>query len=86
LYVNGSLVGSGAATKGTYGDSLKRPIGIGEFGYGHTTSILGLNGDIYSASIDLGVPSAVPEPSTLALALMGGLSTLGTMWKARPKA
>jgi hypothetical protein len=82
LYVNGSLVSSGAATKGTYGDSLARPIGIGEFGYGHTTSIIGFNGDIYDASVALGVP----EPSTLALALMGGLSTLGTMWKARRKA
>jgi MYXO-CTERM domain-containing protein len=71
LYLNGSLVASGAATKGTYGDSLNRPIGIGEFGYGHTTSIIGLHGDIYDASVQLGV---VPEPSALALGALGGLA------------
>lgn len=80
LYVNGSLVSTGSATKGTYGDGLNRPIGIGEFGYGHTTSIIGLYGDIYSASIDLGV---VPEPSTLALSTLGGLGCLGMIWKSR---
>lgn len=73
LFVNGSWVASGAATKGTYGDSLNRPIGIGEFGYGHTTSIIGLNGDIYDASISLG---AVPEPSALALGALGGLGMM----------
>ena len=82
LYVNGSLVSSGAATKGTYGDSLDRPIGIGEFGYGHTTSIIGLHGDIYDASIDLGV-APVPEPSSMALSLLGGLGVMGMMWNAR---
>jgi hypothetical protein len=69
LFVNGTLVASGAATKGTYGDTLNRPIGIGEFGYGHTTSIIGLHGDIYSASVSL-----VPEPSTLA-----GAAALGAL-------
>jgi hypothetical protein len=83
LYVNGSLVSSAAATKGTYGDSLDRPIAIGELGYGHTTSIVGLAGDIYSASIELGV---VPEPSTMALGLLGGLGGLGLMWRARRRA
>jgi len=82
LYVNGSLVSTGSATKGTYGDSLARPIGIGEFGYGHTTSILGLTGDIYGASVDLGV-APVPEPSSAALGLLGGLGGLGMVWKAR---
>ncbi len=71
LFVNGSLVSSGSATKGTYGDSLNRPIGIGEFGYGHTTSIIGLHGDIYDASISL-----VPEPTMLSLGVLGGLSLL----------
>ncbi len=71
LFVNGSLVSSASATKGTYGDSLNRPIGIGEFGYGHTTSIIGLYGDIYDASITL-----VPEPSMLSLGVLGGLSLL----------
>ena len=82
LYVNGILVSSAAATKGTYGDSLNRPIAIGELAYGHTTSILGLTGDIYSASVDLGV-APVPEPSSMALGLVGGFGVLGTMWKAR---
>ena len=80
LYVNGVLVQSAAATKGSYGDSLNRPIGIGEFGYGHTTSIIGLHGDIYSASI-----SVAPEPSTLALSAIGGFGMLGMMWKGRRK-
>lgn len=81
LYVDGSLVASAAATKGNYGDSLNRPIGIGEFGYGHTTSIIGLHGDIYDASVQLGVAS-VPEPSTLALGALGGL---GMMFVRRRK-
>lgn len=66
LYLDGVLQDSAAATKGSYGDGLNRPIGIGEWGYGHTTSIIGLYGDIYSASVSL-----VPEPSALALGLLG---------------
>ncbi|MGH7943306.1 MAG: PEP-CTERM sorting domain-containing protein [Limisphaerales bacterium] len=80
LYVNGNLMDSAAATKGTSGDSLGRPIAIGELAYGHTTSIVGLDGDIYSASVEL-----VPEPSSLALGLLGGLGVLGMRWKARRK-
>jgi hypothetical protein len=83
LYINGSLVSSAETTKGTYGDSLNRPIAIGELAYGHTTSILGLTGDIYSASVDLGVVAPVPEPSTLALSAMGGLSGLAMILKGR---
>lgn len=82
MYVNGSLVGSASATKGSYGDTSGRPIGIGEFGYGHTTSIIGLYGDIYDASIDLGV-APVPEPSSLALSVLGGFGFLGMMWRTR---
>jgi len=85
LFVNGAQIFAygESATKGAYGDGLNRPIGIGEFGYGHTTSILGLNGDIYNASVDLGVDTVVPEPSSLALGVMGGLSSLGMMWNGR---
>lgn len=71
LVVNGGAPITGAATKGTYGDSLNRPIAIGELAYGHTTSIVGLHGDIYSASVQL-----LPEPSTLGLLALGGLATL----------
>ncbi|HTV40533.1 MAG TPA: hypothetical protein VMF08_08160 [Candidatus Sulfotelmatobacter sp.] len=78
LYVDGNLQSYGSATKGTYGDNLDRPIGIGEFGYGHTTSIIGLDGDIYSASIEV-----APEPSTLALGALGGLGVLGMRWRFR---
>lgn len=74
LYLNGLLVSSGAATKGTYGDSLSRPIGVGQLGanFGY---LVGFDGDIYDPSVQLGV-SAVPEPSTAAL-LLGGVSMLG---------
>ena len=58
LYVNGSLVSSASATKGTYGDSLNRPIGIGELGYGHTTSIWSVSREISTI-----------RPSALALCL-----------------
>jgi hypothetical protein len=61
---------------------LNRPIGIGEFGYGHTTSIIGLNGDIYNASVDLGV-APVPEPSSLALGVLSGLGGIGMLWNTR---
>jgi len=70
---NPTLVSAGSAIKGLYGDSLARPIGIGEFGYGHTTSIIGLSGDIYDASIQLG---AIPEPSTLGLGVLGGFGMM----------
>jgi hypothetical protein len=81
LYLNGSLVSSASATKGDYGDGLNRPIGIGEWGYGHTTSLIGLHGDIYDASIQFGV-APVPEPSTVALGALGGL---GMMFLRRKK-
>lgn len=75
LYVNGSLVGSASATKGAYGDSLSRPIGVGQLGanFGY---LVGFKGDIYNPSVRLGV-AAVPEPSTLALGVLGGLGLMG---------
>ncbi len=72
LYLNGSLIGSASATKGTYGDNLNRPIGIGQLGanFGY---LVGFKGDIFDPSVQLGV---VPEPSTLALGALGGLAML----------
>ena len=71
----------GTATKGTYGDSLNRPIGVGQLGanFGY---LVGLKGDIYDPSVSLGIV-ATPEPSSLALGLMGGLGMLGMTWRAR---
>jgi hypothetical protein len=68
LYVNGSLVSSGMATKGTQGDTLNRPIGVGELGstFGH---IVFLRGQIYNPSVSLGVP----EPASLVLLSLVGV-------------
>ena len=83
LYVNGTLIGSASETKGTSGDGYtSRPIGIGELGYGHFAAYTTFYGDIYNASIDLGV-APVPEPSTAALTALGGLSGLAMMLKGR---
>lgn len=70
MSVNGSTPITGLATKGTYGDSLSRPIGIGQLGanFGY---LVGFKGDIYDPSVSL-----VPEPSTLSLGVLGGLTLL----------
>jgi hypothetical protein len=81
LYVNDVLVGTADATKGSYGDSLDRPIAIGELGYGHTSSYVGLDGDIYTASVDLGVPTSAPEPTSTAL--LGVSGALAMAWNLR---
>jgi hypothetical protein len=76
MVVNGGTPITGAATKGTYGDSLNRPIGVGQLGanFGY---LVGFKGDIFDPSVSL-----VPEPSTLALGALGGL---GMMWLRRRK-
>ena len=75
LYVNGNLLSSGSATKGTYGDGRSRPIGIGQLGAGFGY-LVGFKGEIYDPTVTLGV-MAVPEPTSLALGALGGLTLLG---------
>jgi len=77
MVVNGGAPITGSATKGTYGDGLNRPIGVGQLGanFGY---LVGFNGDIYDPTVTL-----VPEPSSLALGVMGGFGALGMMWNAR---
>jgi len=76
LEVNGSWASVAPATKGTYGDTLARPIGVGSFGYPSAT-LIEFKGDIYNPSVSLGaVTVPVPEPSTLALGALGGLGMM----------
>ena len=74
MQVNGGTPIQGAATKGTYGDSLARPIGVGQLGanFGY---LVGFKGDIYNPSVSLGA-SIVPEPSTLVLSALGGVGMM----------
>jgi hypothetical protein len=83
LYVDGNLVDSGNATKGNQGDGLVRPIGVGQLGanFGY---LVGFTGDIYDPTVSLGV-APVPEPSTIALGMMGGLAFVGTAVRRRFK-
>ena len=80
MEVNGGTPLQALATKGTFGDTLARPIGVGQLGanFGY---LVGFKGDIYNPSVSLGA-SLVPEPSALALGALGGL---GMMWLRRRK-
>lgn len=70
MTVNGGSPITGEAIKGTYGDSLGRPIGVGQLGanFGY---LVGFKGDIYDPTVSL-----VPEPSMIALGGLGGLSLM----------
>ncbi len=67
LIVNGGSPITAAATKTAQGDTLNRPIGIGELGssFGY---LVGFHGQIYNPSVSL-----VPEPSSLVLLSLVGL-------------
>jgi hypothetical protein len=71
LVVNGGTPITAAATKGTYGDSLARPIGIGQLGAGFGY-LVGFKGDIYNPSVTLGVASVPPAPQLLAPVVQNG--------------
>jgi hypothetical protein len=70
---------SGAAIKGTYGDDLDRPIGVGQLAY-PGLDLVGFKGNLYDPSVELGAVET-PEPSSLAL--MGVFGGLGAAWKLR---
>jgi hypothetical protein len=75
MSVNGSLVSSVEVTKGNYGDSLNRPIGVGQLGapFGY---LVGFKGDLFDPTVNLGI---VPEPSPTAL--LGMFGGLAVAWK-----
>jgi hypothetical protein len=77
MIINGGAPITGTATKGTYGDGLNRQIGVGQLGanFGY---LVGFDGTLYDPTVTL-----VPEPSSLALSVLGGLGVLGMTWKAR---
>jgi hypothetical protein len=68
LTVNGGLPITSAAIKTAQGDTLNRPIGVGQLGanFGY---LVGFKGDIYDPTVTL-----VPEPSALALLGLGALT------------
>ena len=70
LYIDDNLVGSTAATKTGFGDSLDRPISINRWAGGGADWNQGM---IFNPSVSLGV---VPEPGSLALLGLGGLAIL----------
>jgi hypothetical protein len=70
LTVNGGVPITAAAVKTAQGDTLNRPIGIGQLGanFGY---LVGFKGNIYDPTVTL-----VPEPSAMALLGAGGLMML----------
>ena len=75
LVVNGGVPITGPATKGNYGDSLDRPIGIGQLGatFGY---LVGFKGDIYNPSVSLGVAAVPTAPYFLPAKLTNGSVSL----------
>jgi hypothetical protein len=67
LIVNGGAPISAAATKTAQGDTLNRPIGIGQLGanFGY---LVGFKGQIYNPTVSL-----LPEPASLTLLGMAGI-------------
>ena len=70
LVVNGGAPLTAAATKTAQGDTLNRPIGVGELGspFGY---LVGFHGQIYNPSVSL-----VPEPASLVLLGVAGIVML----------
>jgi hypothetical protein len=72
LIVNGNTIDMGPLTKNDFGDSLNRGIGIGD----HPLLLdLNFDGFIFNPAVSLGVV-VVPEPSSVVLIGLGGLSLL----------
>lgn len=80
MSLNGDAPITAAATKTAQGDNLNRTIAVGELSVG--TYLVGFKGQIYDPSVSLGV---VPEPSTVALGVMGALTFLGVSARRRLK-
>ncbi len=80
LSVNGDSADPITVTKSGLGDTLLRPIGIGN----HPTTNYGEGfiGDMYDVKISLGVAS-IPEPSSMLILSSGAFALLAYAWRKR---